>query len=98
MRIFSSIVLTAAIVMFASFGVVEAKTKKEKAMDRCDLNFSNCNQNCVNTLIDIDTAIRDCENRCQIKHARCTLKADRLGPTQYQPGNSNSDAPVLSTE
>ena len=91
-------ILIAALFTLASSGASEAlQTKKDKALARCDISRLNCDNRC-DTLIDIDNAIRDCQNRCQVKHSRCTLRANQLAPTQSQPGDSNSDVPVLSTE
>lgn len=95
-----NILLAAVILMFVfpdAGDAAKKQTKKEKALRRCEINNINCSNRCA-TLIDIDNAIRDCENQCQIKFSRCILRADQLGPTQSQPGDANSDVPVLSTE
>ena len=100
MKYILNILLAAVILMFAfpdAGDAAKKQTRKEKAYLRCDLNNINCGNRCL-TLIDIDNAIRDCENQCQIKYSKCILRADQLGPTQSQPGDANSDVPVLSTE
>ena len=93
-----TVLLAVAFVLFVPFDAANAlQTKKDKAIRRCEINRNNCDARC-STLIDIDNAIRDCENRCKIRNANCLLRADQLGPTQSQPGDTNTDVPVLSTD
>lgn len=95
-----NILLAVGLLMLASLDVADAaskETSKQRAHRKCDNRWSICESKC-GMLIDIDNQVRDCQNQCTIKLARCRLKADQAAPAQSQPGDTSSDGPILSPE
>jgi hypothetical protein len=66
----------------ASFAEKSRSELMSERMARCDANLLACDNDCLK-IIDIDNAIRDCKNRCEVRHARCQKRAGaRLIPDE----------------
>ena len=90
-------VLATLILLLATVNVAEAKSKKEIRQAKCDNNWTSCTYKC-GKLIDIDNNIRDCENNCQIKYSKCTLRTNKASETVPGVGDSTTGRPALSAE
>jgi hypothetical protein len=42
--------------------------------------------------------VDDCLWKCNRAYLRCQKRAEQMAPVQSEPGDANSDVPVLSTE
>jgi len=66
-----------ALISFAIPADAVGETKKpttEQKLLNCDYNNINCTNDCSN-LIDIDTAVADCEKKCERGYRTCKRRA-----------------------
>jgi len=75
-----------------------ALSKKQKeAFAICTAAYNNKRSDCgegKKNPNDVDSCLR----KADAFYARCTRKAAQMAPVQSQPGDTNSDVPVLSTD
>lgn len=92
-----STVLATLILLLATLNVAEARSKKEIRQSKCDNSVVNCGIKC-SKLIDIDNNIRDCENECDIKYAKCSLRTNKASETAPGIGDNTVNKPALSKD
>lgn len=88
---------TAALLVLGSLESAQAMSKKQKeAHAICNgaynVRVADCGK--LSNANEIDKCLRKADASLK----RCRRKADQMAPVQSQPGNTNSDVPVLSTE
>ena len=69
-----SMVILALTLAAISTADAKKKTAKQLAIDKCDGAFAGCIAQC-DELIDINTQVRDCNNKCAVRQSYCLLKA-----------------------
>lgn len=86
------------VLLVISVGTIVAPAFAEKKKPTAEQRAHNCNfrnitcQKDCDLLIDIGTAVRDCKNRCEVRHARCMLKSGVLKMAPGQPTQNNLDS------
>lgn len=61
-------------------------TSTQQKLAICDLKYINCNHGC-DQLIDIGTAVADCQKRCDRRYSGCQRRAQAL---EVPPGGGGS--------
>ena len=90
-------VLATLILLSLTLNVAEARSKKEIRQSKCDNSLTNCGQKC-DKLIDIDNNVRDCNNECDIKYAKCSLRTNKASETAPGIGDNTVGKPALSKD
>jgi hypothetical protein len=89
-----AILAVAFILALAGPAEAAKKTRKEIALDKCDDHYINCTGKCDRDKYGKDR--RDCNNKCSIRHARCSLDAGARG--QIEQGTSPGSSEILESQ
>lgn len=88
---------TAVLLVLTSQESAALSKKQEAAQNKCITAYNKCAANKCGTLSN-SNAVDECLKKCARTFQRCQKKALEAAPFQSNPGESNSDVPVLSTE